>query len=347
MRFSLFIHMERWDDTVSHEQLFADLVELTLLAEQGGFETVWIGEHHSMEYTISPSPMPQLAYLAGKTTRIRLGAGTIIAPFWNPIRVAGETALLDVISGGRAEVGLARGAYQFEFDRLAGGMPGPEGGKHLREIVPAVRELWEGDYAHDGEIWQFPTSTSVPKPVQRPTPPMWIAARDPDTHDFAVAHGCNVMVTPLMKDDAEVVDLVNKFETAVGNHPEVPRPEIMVLRHTYVHDPADPDGWRPAAEGINRFYRTFDAWFGNKTTPTDGFLDPSPLEKFAGRPEFEPDALHRSAMIGTPDEVIARLREYEALGVDEFSFWSDNSLTHEQKKASLQLFIDQVVPAFR
>lgn len=346
MRFSLFVHMERWDDSVSHEELFEQLVELTLIAERGGFSTVWIGEHHSMEYTISSSPMPQLAYLAAVTSTIRLGAGTIIAPFWNPIRTAGECALLDVISGGRMEVGIARGAYQFEFDRLAGGMPGKEGGKHLRELVPAVRALWQGDYAHEGEIWSFPVSTSVPKPVQQPTPPMWVAARDPDTHDFAVANGCNVMVTPLMKGDEEVVDLVGKFENAVANHPEVPRPEIMALRHTYVHDPADPDGWIVAAEGINRFYRTFDAWFGNRTDPVDGFLAPSPEEKFADRPEFALDSLHRTAMIGTPDEVIERVRAYERLGIDEYGFWSDNSLTFEQKKRSLELFISEVVPHF-
>ena len=83
MRFSIFVHMERWDESVSHRECFENLTELTLMAEEGGFSTVWIGEHHSMEYTISPSPMPQLAYLAARTSRIRLGAGTIIAPFWN------------------------------------------------------------------------------------------------------------------------------------------------------------------------------------------------------------------------------------------------------------------------
>ncbi|WP_216897930.1 LLM class flavin-dependent oxidoreductase [Nocardia alni] len=347
MRFSLFVHMERWDDSVSHRQLFENLTELTLMAEAGGFETVWVGEHHAMEYTISPSPMPLLGYLAGQTSTIRLGAGTIIAPFWNPIRAAGECALLDVISNGRMEVGLARGAYQIEFDRLAGGLSATEGGKHLRELVPAVRALWQGNYAHDGEIWQFPTATSVPKPVQQPTPPMWIAARDPDSHDFAVAQGCNVMVTPLMKDDDEVVDLKRKFDTAVDNHPEVPKPQIMVLRHTYVHPADEPDGWRPAAEGIQKFYRTFDAWFGNKTTPDNGFLEPSPESKFAERPEFSPESLHKTAMIGTPAEVIDRLKFYRDLGVDEFSFWTDNSLSHEQKRRSLQLFIDEVVPAFR
>ncbi len=347
MKFSLFVHMERWDESVSHRQLFEDLTELTLMAEAGGFSTVWIGEHHAMEYTISPSPMPLLAYLAAKTTTIHLGAGTIIAPFWHPLRVAGECALLDVISNGRMEVGLARGAYQVEFDRMAGGMPASSGGQALREMVPVVRALWKGDYAHDGDIWKFPTSTSVPKPIQQPNPPMWIAARDPDSHNFAVANGCNVMVTPLMKGDEEVLDLKNKFQAALDNNPDVPRPQLMVLRHTHVHAVDDPEGWKVGAKAIARFYRTFDAWFGNKNVPVNGFLEPSPEEKFAGRPEFELESLHKTAMIGTPEEIIPRIQYYKELGVDEFSFWCDNSLPHAEKKKSLELFIKHVVPAFR
>ncbi|GAA1887145.1 LLM class flavin-dependent oxidoreductase [Paeniglutamicibacter psychrophenolicus] len=346
MRFSLFIHMERYDESLTTQQHWENLVELTQMAEAGGFDTVWIGEHHSMEYTVSPNPLPQLAYLAAKTSTIRLGAGTIIAPFWNPIRAAGEVALLDVISNGRAELGVARGAYQFEFDRVAGGLPATDGGQHMQEIIPAIQKLWEGDYAHDGEVWQFPTSTSVPKPVQKKVP-VWVAARSPESHDYAVANGCHVMVTPLMKGDEEVESLVEKFETAIANHPEITeRPDIMVLRHTYVHSADEPEAWRPAAEGIQKFYRTFDAWFGNKTTPVNGFLEPSPLEKFEGRADFTVESLHKSAMIGTPAEVVERLRRYEALGVTEYSFWNDNSLSHEEKKRSLQLFIDEVVPQF-
>ncbi len=347
MKFSLFVHMERYDQEVGHRELFDQLTELTLLAEAGGFSTVWVGEHHAMEYTISPSPMPILAYLAARTSTIRLGAGTIIAPFWNPIRVAGECALLDVISNGRMEVGLARGAYQYEFDRMAGGMPASDGGKYLREMVPVVKALWKGDYAHDGEIWKFPTSTSSPKPLQQPLPPVWIAARDPDSHNFAVANGCNVMVTPLMKGDEEVVDLNNKFNAALANNPGVPRPQLMVLRHTHVHLADDPEGWKVGAAAISRFYRTFDAWFGNKTAPVDGLLDPSPEEKFKERPEFELENIRKNTMIGTPEEIIARIRHYQELGVDEFSFWADNSLPYAEKKKSLELFIQHVVPAFR
>ena len=140
---------------------------------------------------------------------------------------------------------------------------------------------------------------------------------------------------------------MNKFETALAAHPEVEkRPEIMVLRHTYLHSPEDPEGWKVGAAGINKYYRTFSAWAFGKKDPVDGFLDPTPEERFADRPEFELESLHRSAMIGTPDEVIERLRHYEELGVTEFSFWSDNSLSHDEKKRSLQLFIEHVVPAF-
>lgn len=348
MRFSLFAHMERWDESVTHQEAFQNLTDLTLQAEAGGFSTVWIGEHHSMEFTISPNPLQQLAYLAGKTSKIRLGAGTIIAPFWDPIRAAGELALLDVISGGRMEVGIARGAYQFEFDRMTPGLSAADGGTYLRELVPAIQHLWEGDYAHDGEHWQFPTSTSVPKPVQQPNPPVWIAARDPNTHDFAIANGCNIMVTPLFKGDEEVADLKNKFDGAVANNPQATHnPEIMVLRHTYVHEASNPEGWRKGAEAVNKYFRTFDAWAGNKTTPVNGFLDPSPVEKFAERPEMQPESLHKAAMIGTPEEIITRLKRYEEMGVHEFGYWIDNSMTHEEKQESLKLFIDHVVPAFQ
>jgi flavin-dependent trigonelline monooxygenase, oxygenase component len=149
-----------------------------------------------------------------------------------------------------------------------------------------------------------------------------------------------------MKGDEEVLDLTRKFEAALANHPDQPRPQLMVLRHTHVHSADDPDGWLPAAQAISRFYRTFDAWFGNNTTPVNGFLDPSPESKFADRPEFQPESLHKTAMIGTPAEIIERIRHYEELGVDEFSFWCDNSLPHAEKKKSLELFINEVVPAF-
>lgn len=343
MKFSLFLHMERYDEGTSHRQLFDELIALCDLAERGGLHKVWIGEHHSMEYTISPNPIPLLAAVAERTKNIRLGAGTFIAPFWHPIRMAGEAALLDVISNGRAEIGLARGAYQFEFDRMLNGVSANDGGKYLREMVPVVRRLWEGDYAHDGEIWKFPVSTSVPKPVQK-TPTIWIAARDPDSHKFAVANGCSVMATPLFKNDDEVKDLARKFDEACAASPDMPRPELMILQHAHVQ--ADEADGQRAAEAISFFFRNYGAWAGNKKPPVNGFhkeIPPLDADKF---PDFVPDQLRKNIMIGTPDEVIARLKAYEAMGVSEYSIWIDNSMSFEEKRASVQRFIDQVAPAF-
>jgi alkanesulfonate monooxygenase SsuD/methylene tetrahydromethanopterin reductase-like flavin-dependent oxidoreductase (luciferase family) len=80
MKFSLFLHMERYDDTTSHRELFDQMTELVQMAERGGFETAWIGEHHAMEFTIAPNPFVNLSYLAAKTERIRLGTdGSISA----------------------------------------------------------------------------------------------------------------------------------------------------------------------------------------------------------------------------------------------------------------------------
>ena len=103
-------------------ELFDELEELVLMAEAAGFETAWIGEHHGMEFTIAPNPFIHLAYLGARTKTIRLGTGTVIAPFWHPIKLAGEAALTDVATGGRLDIGIARGAYSFEYERLLPGL---------------------------------------------------------------------------------------------------------------------------------------------------------------------------------------------------------------------------------
>lgn len=106
----------------------------------------------------------------------------------------------------------------------------------MRELIPAIQKLWQGDYEHQGEFWQFPKTTSSPMPVQQPHPPIWVAARDPNSHEFAVEHGCNVQVTPLHLGDEEVVSLMELLQRRLRKAPDRPRPKIMVLRHTYVAD---------------------------------------------------------------------------------------------------------------
>lgn len=342
MKFSLFVHMERFDRSQSHSSLFRELEELVLIAEQGGMETVWIGEHHAMEFTIAPNPFVNIAYLAGRTQRIRLGTGTIIAPFWHPIKLAGEAAMTDIATGGRLDLGIARGAYSFEYERLMPGLDAWTAGQRMRELIPAVEQLWRGDYAHEGEFWHFPSTTSVPKPVQRPNPPIWVAARDANSHDFAVSHGWNVQVTPLASGDGEVVSLMERFQTACAAHPDIKRPKIMLLMHTYVAE-NERDVTR-ATEELSRFYCYFGSWFLNKRPIQDGFIAELEEDEMQTMKNYAPETLHRNLVVGTTDEVIARLRHYEALGFDQYSFWIDSGMSFTRKKASLLRFIENVMP---
>ncbi|MBV9524162.1 MAG: LLM class flavin-dependent oxidoreductase [Alphaproteobacteria bacterium] len=344
MKFSLFVHMERSDPAERQEELFQNLTELVVMAEAGGFETAWVGEHHGMEFTIAPNPFINLAYLGAKTHSIRLGTGTVIAPFWHPIKLAGEAAMTDLATGGRLDLGLARGAYSFEYERLMPGLDAWAAGQRLREMVPALRGLWRGDYAHDGAFWKFPATSSAPKPLQSPYPPIWVAARDPNSHDFAVANGCHVQVTPLASGDGEVASLMERFNAAVGAHPEMKRPQIMLLMHTFVAQSAD-DVTR-LEQDLSAFYCTFAAWFQNKRPVRQGFIEPLSEAERAAMPNYSPEAMAKNLVIGRPEQVIERLKSYEALGYDQYSIWIDSGIGHERKKRSLELFIRQVMPAF-
>jgi alkanesulfonate monooxygenase SsuD/methylene tetrahydromethanopterin reductase-like flavin-dependent oxidoreductase (luciferase family) len=344
MKFSLFAHMERYQPSIPHSQVFDELTALVKTAEEGGFETVWIGEHHGMEFTIAPNPFINIAYLAAKTERIRLGTGTVVAPFWHPIKLAGEAAMTDIITGGRLDIGVARGAYSFEYARLADGIDAMAAGAKLRELVPTLRKLWDGDYAHDGEYWNFPSTTCTPHPVQKPYPPLWIAARDPHSHAFAVSNGCNVQVTPLWSGDDEVESLMGRFNDACAANADIPRPRIMLLMHTHVA--GSEAEVEQACRDLSRFYGLFATWFRNEKPIRQGFIEPPGDEELAAMSMYAPAVLRETLVIGTPDTVIERLRRYEAMGYDQYSLWIDNGMPFETKRKSLQLFIDEVMPAF-
>ncbi|GHC20033.1 MULTISPECIES: LLM class flavin-dependent oxidoreductase [Gemmobacter] len=344
MKFSLFIHMERVSAEEDQKQLYDEMIALCRIADEGGMHAIWTGEHHGMNFTIAPNPLLNLVDLAHQTKNVRLGTGTVIAPFWHPIRLAGEAAMADIITGGRLELGIARGAYNFEYERLMPGMDAWGAGGRMRELVPAIKALWQGDYAHDGEYWQFPKTTSAPLPMQQPHPPIWVAARDPNSHEFAVSQGCNVQVTPLHLGDEEVQSLMERFNAACAKFPEIARPRIMVLRHTYVAD-SEADA-QQGAEELNMFYNYFGAWFKNERPISMGLIETLTPEDVAAHPFYSAEAMRKNQIIGEAPEVIERIKSYEAMGYDEFSFWIDSGMSFARKKASLERFIRDVMPAF-
>ena len=343
MKFSLFAHMERLTAEQEHTVLHEQFLELCKIADQGGMRAIWTGEHHGMEFTIAPNPFISITDIARHTRHVKLGTGTVIAPFWHPIKLAGEAAMTDLVTGGRLELGIARGAYSYEYERLMPGLDAWEAGQRMRESTVLLRQLWEGDCQHEGEFYQFPSTSSAPKPVQEGGPPIWIAARDPSSHEYAVHNGFNVQVTPLWQGIEEISTLMTRFNDACDSY-SGPRPKIMLLHHTYVA--SDNNDTDVAAKELSRFYNYFGAWFQNKRNVSQGHLEPLTDKELADNQLMAPENMKRDLTIGTSAEVIDRIKRYEDLGFDEYSFWMDNGMPFDRKCASLQRFIDEVMPAF-
>jgi alkanesulfonate monooxygenase SsuD/methylene tetrahydromethanopterin reductase-like flavin-dependent oxidoreductase (luciferase family) len=349
VKFSIVLYMERHSPDQDMREVRNNLMELVRMADQGGFEVIWTGEHHSLEFTISPNPLLTLANWANVVQNARLGTAVISAPYWHPIRLAGEAAMVDLLTDGRLELGIARGAYQREFDRMLGkGIDQREGVAYLKEMIPALKELWKGDYAHDGKYWSFPAATSVPKPLQRPHPPLWVAARDEGTFDYAFENGCNIMSTPLNSPVEEVQNLSRKFREACERHPDVPTPRFMMLRRTCVYD--RPEQASMPVEASVAYSRAFATLFRNAGGVTNGFAELAPMEAIQDRADLTPDALQQNLMFGTPEEVVEKLKVYEAAGVDLFCFGADGAtfgMPFEFTRRSLELFIERVMPHFK
>jgi alkanesulfonate monooxygenase SsuD/methylene tetrahydromethanopterin reductase-like flavin-dependent oxidoreductase (luciferase family) len=344
MDFSLFAHMERLNPEQSHETLYGEFIELCKMADDGGMRAVWTGEHHGMEFTIAPNPFLTLVDVAHHTKNLRLGTGTIVAPFWHPIKLAGEAAAADLITNGRIEMGIARGAYSYEYERLMPGMDAWDAGQRMREITPLLPKLWTGDCAHEGEYFSFPATTSAPKPKQKDGPPIWIAARDPNSHEFGVHNGFNIQVTPLWLGMEEVESLMSHFNAACETY-DGPRPKIMVLHHTYVAK--DDDDKAQALRDLHRYYNYFGAWFLNKRPVNQGLIKQLSEEEIAANPMYSQEKLGQDLVVGNVQDVIDRLRRYEDLGYDEFAFWVDSGMSFERKRDSLARFINDVMPAFQ
>ena len=344
MDFSLFVHMERLSADEPQERLQDEFIALCQMADEAGMRAIWTGEHHGMDFTIAPNPLMSLVNLSHHTKNVRLGTGTVVAPFWHPIKLAGETAAADLMTGGRIELGIARGAYSYEYERLSPGLDAWEAGQRMREIAPLLPSLWTGDCAHEGEFFTFPATTSAPKPVQPGGPPIWIAARDPNSHEFGVHNGFNIQVTPLWQGMEEIETLMGRFNDACASY-DGPRPKIMLLHHTYVGG-SDED----VAQGVcdlSRFYNYFGAWFQNNRPVRQGLIEELSEDEMAANKMMSPENLGRDLTVGTAEAVTDRIKIYEDLGYDEYSFWIDSGMSFERKRASLARFIDDVMPKFQ
>lgn len=344
MKFQLAINLERMDASLSMQEVARHTLEMVQMAEEGGFNIVWAAEHHALEMTIAPNPFSILTWWGSHTNSIRLGTAVAVAAYWHPIKLAGEAAFCDLVTGGRLEFGIGSGAYQREFDRMAPGLKQSDAWRYMQEMLPAVQKLWAGDYAHDGEFWQFPVSTSVPKPLQQEVP-IWIAARAPITYDFAVKHGCNIMSWPLTRDMAEAEAYMGRLNEAMAANPGKKRPTMAMMRHTAIYDKKD--DWMVPVRAAQRQLSQFENLFKNMGDVKDGFPKEIPFDQLGNRAEYDPEMLSRNLMFGTPDQAISKLQQYAAIGVDDFIYYASLGLGLTEQKRSMELFCKEVIPAFR
>ena len=289
MKFQLAINLERLDDSVSMTDVAEHTLDMVKMADQGGFNIVWSAEHHALEMTIAPNPFQILTWWASHTANVRLGTAVAVAAYWNPIRLAGEAAFTDLVCGGRLEFGIGSGAYQREFDRMFPGLKQSDAWRYMHEMLPAVKALWAGDYEHNGEFWSFPTSTSVPKPLQKPHPPIWVAARAPITYDYAVKNGCNITCWPLTRHFSEAELYKSRLDEAVAANPGCSIPTFAMMRHTVLYD--NESDWQMPVRAAQRQLSQFENLFKNLGDVENGFPKSIPLESVANRDEYNPEML--------------------------------------------------------
>jgi alkanesulfonate monooxygenase SsuD/methylene tetrahydromethanopterin reductase-like flavin-dependent oxidoreductase (luciferase family) len=316
------------------------------LADRLGFHGVWLVEHHFMPgYSHSSKPDLVLAALSQRTSRLRLGFGVVPLPYHHPVHVAERVATLDLLCGGRLELGIGRGFSPREY--AAFGVAMAESRNLVEESLAILRAA-----AHDapvtftGRHFKLDGVTIVPRPVQRPYPPLWSAAVSPDTFEWAAREGLGVLAGPF-KPWLMVAADIRRYRAA-WRRPEPPRIGMTVgmlcLR----------DGRRARALAAPAMRWFYDELL-RVTAPVLESLLPSyeqfhdlgrfrRLLRFGARPRILD--LAGLSVVGTPADCIARLDRYRKAGVTHLlCAIGAGALPTEIVRESLECIAAEVLPA--
>ncbi len=353
VKFAVFSLMQ-WPVDRTQGEVYANELEQLTVAESQGYDSAWLAEHHFSRYGIGPSIHLTAAHLAARTQRIRIGTAVTILPFFHPLRLAEEIAMLDIMSGGRFDWGIGRGYQRHEFS----GFQTDIEKSHLifREQLEIVLKAWTGDrFSHAGEFFQIPELECLPTPVQKPHPPIWIAALSPDTMEWA---GLNDY--PMLTDQFSPVYRIEKsreiYRTAAqraGN--DIGRHELPVLRQVYVGETMA-KAREEAAGALLWYYRALSR-VGSPGDPDGQVPENYSFYRMFGEDGFNPDKdpqafldflFENCTIIG--DEVYCREKIgelQERIGLDSLIAWQNfGDLPHEAAMASQRRLIEKVAPAF-
>ena len=183
------------DRSVPLNSVYETALERFSIMDRTGYDAVWLAEHHFSAFSVCPSVHMMGTMAAARTKRLRIGTAVSLAPFYNPLRLAEEVALLDVLSGGRVNWGVGRGFERSEF--AAFGIPGEESAPRFHETVEIVLKAWTHQrVTHQGKFFQYDGVEVLPKPFQAPHPPVWMAASSMPAIEWAASQGHSILMDP-------------------------------------------------------------------------------------------------------------------------------------------------------
>jgi alkanesulfonate monooxygenase SsuD/methylene tetrahydromethanopterin reductase-like flavin-dependent oxidoreductase (luciferase family) len=197
MRFDLFYELSVPTFAgLSDREVFRQSLDEIAQADEAGFDGVWLVEHHFYgEYSHCPSPEVMMGAITQRARRMRIGHGVVLLPFKHPVMVAERVAMLDQLSEGRIDVGVGRGLSPLEYEVFGGSIE--ESRERVDEGLEILRRCWADEpFSFDGRFWSFPQVDVVPKPLQKPHPPLWTAAVTPGTFPLAAERGLGVLAGP-------------------------------------------------------------------------------------------------------------------------------------------------------
>jgi alkanesulfonate monooxygenase SsuD/methylene tetrahydromethanopterin reductase-like flavin-dependent oxidoreductase (luciferase family) len=342
MKFGLLFPFRNPDAEVPYDKLYREHIDLAVEAEKLGYDNIWLTEHHFVDDGYSPSLLPIAAAIGARTKKIRIGTFVLLLPLHNPLRVAEDAATADIISGGRFDLGLGQGYRVPEF--AAFGVPRKERGARLEEGTELIRRAWtERDLTFEGKFYRCENVTLTPGPLQRPYPPIWLAARGPKSIGRAARNGYHLMGTGPIEQQQIYDDALRE----AGKNPE--DFNIAQLRTVFVA-PKREKAWDAAEAGTHHMLTYYGKWFSEANDlPGDQALGQGIPSVGELRRADSASLFGEPLIIGTPDEAIEMIEDYERRTRFTHLVMATLLPGVEPKlvRRSLQLFANKVMPHFR
>jgi alkanesulfonate monooxygenase SsuD/methylene tetrahydromethanopterin reductase-like flavin-dependent oxidoreductase (luciferase family) len=278
VKFSMIFEAQLANPTPQHErQVIHDCVEQAVLAEEAGFDRVWAVEHHSLKwYAHMTAPEVFLTWVAAKTSRIRIGHGVVCMPFNfnHPARVAERAAMLDVLAGGRLDLGAGRGGTKQETSLC--GVDADRTRDEVEEALRIIGQAWQGNELEwHGSLLDIDPLPILPRPVQAPHPPLYLACTRSDTVTLAAEYGIGALVLGFAGVE-EVAELRGVYDQAIADRTGERFVSTAVNDHfsalcpTIVLDDRD-KAMQIGARGQRFFAQSIKHWYGAGPVPARGW----------------------------------------------------------------------------